>query len=160
MHLSHPQYSDFVVDFKWGRSSNSRKTELRKGQALQLAIYAALYAQKTGKKTEGAYYMLAQKELLTSCEQPFGEHAHIEGAPLNETFEKLISTYDKHLEHLQTGTVYATGIHPPGSEDTSKLLSKTDQRAIWWAPVPDVPWSGEPRCSFCRFSNICGKGKE
>jgi len=161
IHLTHPEHADFVLDLKWSKFPHDRKQELEQGHALQLAIYSSLCRSSSGRRTEAGYYVLAQKELFTSADKPFEPYRHVEGPPLTDTFNNIISAYKSHMEHLRAGTIYATGIAAPSMENCGAVSSKSDStlgsKPIWWTPVPKVKLSKEPPCKVCDYNNICGK---
>jgi hypothetical protein len=157
LHLTHAQHGDFVLDLKWTKFSNRHKQELERGHALQLAIYSSLSQQSTARPTQAGYYVLAQKELLTSANKPFPQYAYVEGPSLSDTFAKIISAYKTNMEHLRSGTVYATGISPPDLDNGAPMRSKFTSEPIWWTPVPQVQFAKEPPCKICEYSKICGK---
>ena len=157
LHLTHPKGCDYVIDLKWTRFSTRRKQELEAGHALQLAIYSSLCQNSNGRPTEAGYYVLAQKELLTSSPGPFPPYTYVEGPALSDTFDKIIAAYHKHMKHLHAGTVYATGISTPDADNTPAAVTRSaGGKPISWTPVPDVQLTKEPPCKFCHYSRICG----
>src|SRR5690606_34605410 len=53
--VRHPTKGAGVIDLKWTRSVNRRRTELADGRALQLATYGAIADPAAGTPAPGAY---------------------------------------------------------------------------------------------------------
>lgn len=155
MHLSHETENDFVIDLKWAQKTAYRRQELADGTAIQLAIYAWLCSQETGKPTAAGYYMLAQNQLLASASQPFPSHMHIRGATLDQTFQNIAESYLTHRAIVSSGTVYATGINDQLQTLRDDITG--EETAVASQVVPGINFSVEPPCRFCDYKRICGK---
>ncbi|HKI59718.1 MAG TPA: PD-(D/E)XK nuclease family protein, partial [Mariprofundaceae bacterium] len=79
--LEDDQGNTYVIDLKWSGSTKYKHEEIEKGEALQLASYAWLLRSENGAWAPGAYFMLAQGELLTA-DPKFNVHKMIE-SPLS-----------------------------------------------------------------------------
>jgi hypothetical protein len=136
---------DAILDLKVAAGSSFRRRELLQGRAIQLACYASINGALSGRPTIGGYYMLGQKQLLASASEPFPPHTLVPGPTLAETFAKIICDYRQHLEHLQGGSVFATGVNGGDGE------------TIAACEVAGTALALEPPCRNCRFDKLCGR---
>jgi hypothetical protein len=160
--LSHPENFQYVIDLKWTRRAASRRLEIIEGRAIQLALYARLLKNESKLPTMGGYYMIAQKQLLSTSTTPFPKHTHVDGPGLDDTFESLIAAYKQHIDILNTGTIYATGL-----ESGSLIAAQTDLTGVEIqfddepeepaSKVPGIAMTLEPPCRICNFGRLCGK---
>ena len=142
-----------VVDLKWSRKSSYKRDELREGQALQLAAYAWLLAQRQTPFPSGAYYMLAQGELVSSNCSFFPPECVFSGVDLEATWKASFQAYERRLQELQNGIARAEGVVLKQGQISSATNIGTTP------PTPVSPTiSLEPKCGLCNFSNLCGAG--
>ncbi len=161
MVLIHPDNSDYVIDLKWTRRAPYRRREISEGRAIQLALYATLIRKDSGLATEGGYFMIAQKQLYSTSAKLFPEHMYVEGLSLRHTFENVLQNYKTHLEILEGGTIYATGVSV-GSNDVIETddggidIYLDDEPEHPSQKVPGITLALEPPCRICNFARLCG----
>lgn len=157
MVLKHSAGDDFVLDVKWSRRTTRRRQELADGTAIQLAIYSWLCNLDSKRRTAGGYYMLSQKQLLSSAPGPFPPHAHITGPPLEKTFQDVLGTYEQHLTHLRDGTVFAAGVEeiPKLGMEVERVVEEEEE--VLPVQIPGITLVLEPPCKICDYGRICGK---
>ncbi|MBI9080813.1 MAG: PD-(D/E)XK nuclease family protein [Pseudodesulfovibrio sp.] len=126
-----------VWDMKWAWSSKRRREELEKGLALQLAAYCWLL-DSDDKSSFGAYYMLAQTELI-STRAPWLPAGDMVDSDLKATWDTARKRYDVIIDQLAAGKVEAIG---PDEED------------------PDDDFNLGTGCFFCEYGMVCGVGYE
>jgi len=161
MVLIHPDNSDYVIDLKWTRRAPYRRREISEGRAIQLALYAKLINNDSGLATEGGYFMIAQKQLYSTSAKLFPEHMYVEGLSLRHTFEKVIQNYKAHLEILDDGTIYATGLNASShdafeTDDGGIDIYLDDEPEHPSQKVPGITLALEPPCRICNFARLCG----
>lgn len=161
VYLLHPNNQDFVIDLKWTRRSVShRRRELAEGQAIQLAMYSAMCRRQSGNPTEAGYYMISQRQLLSSAQEPFPNHSHVFGPSLSTTFGKIVLNYKTHMAHMSEGTIYATGLtdsDEPSETDGKNNLILDDDFELRPMQIPDITLALEPPCKICAFGRLCGQ---
>jgi hypothetical protein len=156
MLLSGGGNQDYVIDLKLARKSIYRQREMSEGRAIQLAIYAWL-CQHDEVEAGAGYYMLGQKQLLSSTVGPFPKHTYVDGEPLSETFSKIVASYAQHMQHLVEGTIYATGAVT--DEELQQALANRVSDAepeLSRIEVPGVTMVLEPPCAICHYGRLCG----
>lgn len=161
--LKHPDNHDYVIDLKWSRRGPHRRREISEGRSIQLALYSNLLKRETGIPTSGGYYMIGQRQLFSASREPFPQHTFVDGPDLDHTFASVLSNSNKHLVHLQAGSIYATGL--TSSEETSDTLEDVEGVDIFSDDdpeerpfrVPDITMALEPPCRICDFGRLCGK---
>ncbi|MBF0282270.1 MAG: PD-(D/E)XK nuclease family protein [Zetaproteobacteria bacterium] len=134
----------FVIDLKWSGSSRYKKAEVENGEALQLASYAWMLQEKPEDDwAPGAYFMLAQGELLTA-DSSFQAYRTLE-SPLSvqEIWQRGEKSWTALFQDVQEGHVAFTGM-----QDEELLNADREERDLMVASPP---------CHFCEFGNICGK---
>ena len=142
-----------VIDLKWSNDARYKREELKKGEALQLAAYAWLLQDRKTPFPAGAYYMLAQSELVSSQCQFFPPQCVFSSVDLNSIWSKSVEIYEQRLQELQSGVLRAEGIAL--KEDQSSATTNNSD--------PDQVSDPEalnlvPKCNFCDFANLCGIG--
>ncbi len=161
--LKHPDNHDYVIDLKWTRRSSYRRRELSEGRAIQLALYTSMLKRETGIRTSGGYYMISQRQLFSTSSEPFPLHTFVDGPKLEHTFASLLTNTKQHLEHLQSGTVYATGL-TSNNEPVEIVIDESgvdiiidDDPEERPSRVPNITLALEPPCKVCDFGRLCGK---
>ncbi|MBX3135319.1 PD-(D/E)XK nuclease family protein [Candidatus Obscuribacterales bacterium] len=161
MVLIHPDNVDYVIDLKWTRRAPYRRREISEGRAIQLALYATLINKGSGLATEGGYFMIAQKQLYSTSAKLFPEHMYVEGLSLRHTFANVLQNYKTHLELLNDGTIYATGLNACSNEaletDEGGIdIYLDDEPEHPSQKVPGITLALEPPCRICNFARLCG----
>jgi hypothetical protein len=130
---------DAVLDLKWGVSTS--RAHLERGTALQLAVYAELFAQE-GRRPETAFLVLDRQELL-------GEHAStLPGARTPgphraaDVWRAVEAAIRARVAELARGELAA-----PAADGT-------DVDAGLVGGVITIA----PRCGYCDFDVLCGRG--
>jgi hypothetical protein len=162
MILTHPDNTDFVVDLKWTRRAPYRKREISDGRAIQLALYATLLKKQSGIATEGGYFMIAQKQLYSTSAQLFPEHMYVEGLSLQQTFANVLQNYKSHLDIIDEGTIYATGLKmvtdaEVEADDSGIDIFLDDEPEQPYQSLPGITLALEPPCRICNFARLCGR---
>ena len=138
--------SRYVIDLKWSGSIRYKSDELEKGEALQLASYAWLLRSDDGVWAPGAYFMLAQGELLTA-DPRFNALKTVE-SPLsvNQIWDKGSKTWITLFNQMKNGDVEVSGIL-----DEEELRESRAENDLMYVSPP---------CHFCEFGKLCGKTRE
>jgi ATP-dependent helicase/nuclease subunit B len=135
---------DFVIDLKWGRSSNREK--LYSGTAIQLAAYATMRKESCRAPGAGtdvgiAYFILRTQELLTEPQARLGggyaPGKHDGPAMWKATLDEL----QARQREIGQGLLFAPGAH---GEETKSFLDGTKLRL-------------GPACGYCSFDGLCGR---
>ena len=126
-----------VWDMKWTNKSKYRREELEKGIALQLAAYCWML-DKDDLPSFGAYYMLAQTELISS-HAPWLPPKDVVDSDLKATWETVRERYDAIIDRLMAGEVVAVAPSDNGEENESDFGTG---------------------CFFCDYAMVCGVGYE
>jgi RecB family exonuclease len=140
---------ELVVDIKWGRTSH--RTLLEKGQALQLASYAALRRLSRGSAlVPSAYFSLSRAELLTTQPERFGCARTIAGPDAAETWQRLEATAGLVEAQLKSGRVPVAGVRR-----SLPLVQACG------APANDgegyLQLEPDAGCKYCDYPAICGR---
>jgi len=139
--LSDQKGNQIVVDYKWTKSIKYRIEELEKARHLQLAAYAWLESTDRAQVDHVGYYMLRQRRLIHAGVLNLNIGQQISTVPPREVWDRAEALYDSTMTALRAGSICAAGV-----DDAEP------------APV-EAPWL-EPPCKFCRYPNICGRGKQ
>lgn len=99
-----------VIDLKWTRSANRRRTELAEGRALQLATYGAIADPTGGDPAPGAYYLLNQRRLLGPVGAIVAEEEIETSRSLADTWTDLVETWRLWRDLAAQGAVLGTGL--------------------------------------------------
>ncbi|WP_264983454.1 RecB family exonuclease [Pseudodesulfovibrio portus] len=126
-----------VWDMKWTNKSKYRREEMEKGIALQLAAYCWML-DKDDLPAFGAYYMLAQTELISS-QAPWLPPESVVNCDLKATWKMVRERYDAIIDRLMAGEVEA--IAPSDDEEEKEFDFGTG-------------------CFFCDYAMVCGVGYE
>ena len=132
----------FVIDLKWSGSSKYKKQEVKEGKALQLASYAWLLRKSNGAWAPGAYFMLAQGELITD-DSRFGSRAIASPFSAEEVWGSGSKSWSVQFKQLQSGQVEASGLM-----DGKELQVSREESGLIYSSPP---------CHFCDFGKLCGK---
>lgn len=136
--LADAQGRPALLDFKWSRAARSYRERLQKGEAVQLAAYAAL----VGANDRAAYVLLPLGEVLGSRGGLGTPPTNADAPDLASTWANAIASRDARDATLQAGTLRALGIgvekKPPPDPDGASI-----------APAPP--------CRFCVYGRLCGK---
>jgi len=128
-----------VIDLKWTRSANRRRTELAEGRALQLATYGAIADPAGGAPAPGAYYLLNQRRLIGPV-GAFVADEEIEAVrSLAQTWTDLMETWRLWRDLATQGSALATGL-PDAAEHFPGGLGI--------AP-------SEAPCQYCELTSLC-----
>jgi len=133
----------FVIDLKWSGTSKYKREEIEKGEAMQLASYAWLLRKAGEPWAAGAYFMLAQGEMLTA-DNSFNAQKTIE-SPLTveQVWTKGSKTWLQLFKQLKHGE-----IEVPGLIDEKELPVQREECDLMYI---------KPPCHFCEFGKLCGK---
>jgi hypothetical protein len=142
--VQHPVHGQGVIDLKWTKSPKQRRTELSEGRALQLATYAAIANPASATPIPGAYYLLNQRLMIGLPNTFLADEAVESDVTLPETWNNLVSTWQRWRNTARDGTAIATGAE--GAEDhvSSDL------------PIPP----GKEPCRYCELTALCRVGVE
>lgn len=128
-----------VVDLKWTRSANRRRTELAEGRAVQLATYGAIAAPGSQAPVPGAYYLLNQRRLIGPVGAIVADEEVEAVRSLAETWTDLIETWRLWRDLAAQGEALGTGL--PGAADRFPV------------DLPITP--GEEPCRYCELTSLC-----
>ncbi|WP_038250950.1 PD-(D/E)XK nuclease family protein [Ghiorsea bivora] len=133
----------FVIDLKWTGSTKYKTEEIKEGNALQLASYAWMLKSADDVWAPGAYFMLAQGELLTD-DYRFNTDRIIE-SPLSakEVWQLGSKTWRSMFQEMQNGEIEVSGLM-----DEGELKEARNDAGIMHV---------KPPCHFCDFGKLCGQ---
>jgi RecB family exonuclease len=140
-----------VLDLKWSRQARYKREELEKGGAFQLAVYSWLLRNQNSDFPAGAYYMLAQGELIASACNSFPAECVFPDVDMKKIWDEGMELYKARLSELQNGQALASGI--PSENDSTQQTEepKEDDSS---GPSSDR----SPKCKWCSYSSLCGMG--
>ncbi len=140
-----------VLDLKWSRQARYKREELEKGGAFQLAVYSWLLRNQIGDFPAGAYYMLAQGELIASACNSFPAECIFPDVDMKKTWDEGMELYKARISELQNGQALASGIPPDNGSVQQGEEPKEDDSS---GPSSDP----SPKCKWCSYSSLCGMG--
>ncbi|WP_300974502.1 PD-(D/E)XK nuclease family protein [Sphingomonas sp. LHG3406-1] len=137
--VRHPVHGLGVIDLKWSRSANRRRTEIAEGRAVQLATYGAIADHVGSGRAQGAYYLLNQRRLLGFVGSFLADEAVESEQSLEDTWTAMVTTWRSWRDLAQRGDLVATGakaaeVHFP-------------------ADLPLTP--GKEPCQYCELTGLC-----
>ncbi len=140
--LEDDEGNTYVIDLKWSGSTKYKKQEVKEGKALQLASYAWLLCKGKEAWAPGAYFMLAQGELITDDprfkpglpESPFSAE---------KVWDQGAKTWSSLFNRISSGQVESSGL----IDDKELEIARKEA---------DLMYSNPP-CNFCDFGKLCGK---
>ncbi|MDQ7057310.1 MAG: PD-(D/E)XK nuclease family protein [Ghiorsea sp.] len=133
----------FVIDLKWSGSTKYKKQEVKDGKALQLASYAWMLKSADDVWAPGAYFMLAQGELLTD-DARFKTKYPIESAlSAKEVWQLGSKTWTNMFAQVHKGEIEVSGLW-----DEKDLKEEREQAGLMYV---------QPPCHFCDFGKLCGQ---
>ena len=140
--LEDDEGNTFVIDLKWSGSTKYKKQEVEDGKALQLASYAWLLRKDNCAWAPGAYFMLAQGELLTD-DSSF--KSKVTESPLSgqEVWAHGSKTWISQFNQMKSGQIEASGLI-----DEKELKAAREEAELMYSSPP---------CHFCDFGKLCGK---
>jgi len=130
---------DVVLDLKWGKSTSQE--HLRRGTTLQLAAYAELFAVEQ-RRPETAFFVLDRQEIL-------GEHASTLPGARTPGLHRADDVWRAAVAaiHARAGELERGDLAAPAADGT-------DVGAGLTGGVITI----EPRCGYCDFDGLCGRG--
>ena len=137
-----------VLDLKWG--ANRYRDLLRLGNAVQLAIYAAVKRLVMGipELPTAAYFSLSKGELLATDVSRFATGRAVDGPGLSDTWSRLERTVDEVERALARGEIPVTGVR-----QALPLLDAVN------VPEPErgryLDLGKEAACTYCRHPSLC-----
>jgi len=140
--LEDDEGNTFVIDLKWSGSTKYKKKEVEEGNALQLASYAWLLRNGDGAWAPGAYFMLAQGELITD-DPRFKSKVTESPQAASEVWGLGAKTWSAQFKQMQSGQLEASGLR-----DEKELKASREESDLMYSSPP---------CYFCDFGKLCGK---
>jgi len=131
---------DGVIDLKWSRRADRRRTEIKDGRAIQLATYSRLIAPSGG--VSAGYFMLSQRVLLAEQSSWLATEPVDASQSLGLTWDALVTTWKSWIATTKTSRMVATGLEGAATEFPNDL------------PLPP---DKEP-CRFCDCRKLCRVG--
>jgi ATP-dependent helicase/nuclease subunit B len=135
--LRGPDGRRVIVDLKWGASRHVER--LRKGLALQLALYAHLLRDPGAPTPLAAYFALRRGRAFSTDPKAFPGAQAVDGPALDTTLTRTRRSLEESRVELVDGQV-RVGAFAPRAEDESK-----------------VRYDEEETCEYCVFGAICGR---
>jgi ATP-dependent helicase/nuclease subunit B len=137
--VRHPSAGLGVIDLKWTKSANRRRTELADGRALQLATYGAIADPEGGLPVPGAYYLLNQRRLIGPAGAMVADEEIDAARSLADTWTDLVETWRAWRDLAAQGTALATGLPDAATHFPDAL-----------GIVP-----GDEPCRYCELTSLC-----
>ncbi len=137
--VRHPAHGLGVIDLKWTRSVNRRRTELSEGRALQLATYGAIADPARGAPAPGAYYLLSQRRLIGPVGAIVADEEIEASRSLADTWADLMTTWRLWRDLAVQGAALGTGL-PEAADHFPQGLGI-------------IP--GAEPCSYCELATLC-----
>lgn len=135
-----------ILDMKFG-SESYRRTQLRNGQALQLALYASLLAAAGAKPPPSGYFVIAEGKLLTLTPAEFPGSSGIPGPSVPDTLRGAEANFRYWKGVLAQGLLPVPQPDLPWTEEVVKTAGEP--------PALGNPGVLELPCKFCNFSQVC-----
>ena len=144
---------EVIVDLKWG--SKRYRELLASGQAIQLAVYAAVRRLSTGatKMAPAGYFSLSGGDLFTVDTEPFATVRPVGGPPLSETWEKLERTVERAEATLSSGRIPVTGVRTSLPLLEALRVPKAQQER-------HLESEAGAACTYCSHGALCGRSWE
>jgi hypothetical protein len=140
-----------VVDLKWSSYARYKREELEKGGPFQLAAYAWLLRNPDNEFPAGAYYMLAQGELISSECEFLPTKCVFPDVDLKSIWTQCMSSYETRLGELKGGKAVAAGVNAePAPEGKREETAQEEE--------PELALDLKPKCDWCPYANLCGLG--
>ncbi|RPI56206.1 MAG: hypothetical protein EHM49_00875, partial [Deltaproteobacteria bacterium] len=141
-----------VLDLKWTGRAKYMRQELRDGNSLQLAAYGWLLEGEAGRFPPGGYYMLAQRELITSACTLFPDRCVFKDVDHSVTWKRAMNAYIHRMQEIEEqGIAVAAGVSPGETAPETNCHDDIEIRAA----SEDMLQLG-PQCKFCSYANLCG----
>lgn len=137
--VRHPAKGTGVIDLKWTRSANRRRTELAEGRALQLATYGAIADPAAGAPAPGAYYLLNQRRLIGPAGAFVADEEIDAARSLADTWIDLVETWQSWRDLAARGVALGTGL---------------PEAAVHFPADLRVSPNEEP-CRYCELTTLC-----
>jgi len=137
--VRHQTHGTGVIDLKWTRSANRRRTELAEGRALQLATYGAIADPAAGTPAPGAYYLLNQRRLIGPTGAFVADEEIEASRSLADTWTDLMETWRAWRDLAVQGVALGTGL-PQAADHFPADLGVTP---------------GEAPCRYCELTSLC-----
>ncbi|MDQ7002444.1 MAG: PD-(D/E)XK nuclease family protein, partial [Ghiorsea sp.] len=137
------QGQPFVIDLKWSGSTKYKKKEVKEGKALQLASYAWMLKSADDVWAPGAYFMLAQGELLTDDHRFNTPYPIGSDLSAQEVWQLGSKTWTNMFTQVHQGELEVSGLL-----DEKDLKEEREQAGLMYV---------QPPCHFCDFGKLCGK---
>ena len=128
-----------IVDLKWYRTDSYLRQDLKRGMALQIAVYARHVSDERVDAAAG-YFALRQQRFLTTAPMPGARTEIVDGPSAGETWEKVSRSFVAAVGDLAAGKVRA-----PYEEAGAKPDKFSDAYLL-----------SPPKCGLCDFTGICG----
>jgi len=133
----------FVIDLKWSGSTKYKKEEVKDGKALQLASYAWMLKSADDVWAPGAYFMLAQGELLADDYRFKADYVIDSPLSAKDVWQLGSKTWSSLFKQAKEGEIEVSGLF-----DEKELKSVREEQGLMYV---------KPPCHFCDFGNLCGK---
>jgi ATP-dependent helicase/nuclease subunit B len=152
MELKDERGNPFVLDLKYSHADNYYTELVSNGKSLQLASYAWLIEQDTGRQAVGSgYFLLPQQRLITDSARA-GAEAIESARSLGEIWRRGEQSTSRALELLHTdGVLDVTGLQEREEDGAAEVRKQTMEEAGGLYV--------KPPCAFCDFQVICGYGR-
>ena len=137
--VRHATHGLGVIDLKWSKSANRRRTELAEGRALQLATYSAIADLTGGAPAPGAYYLLNQRRLIGPVGAVVADEEIEASRSLADTWTDLMETWRLWRDLAAHGSALGTGL--PAAADHFPA-------GLGISP-------GEEPCRYCELTSLC-----
>jgi len=130
-----------VLDMKRGGLS-FRRGEIETDSSVQLAVYSRLLVQNDEQPLPPAgYFMLWSGQLITAYPRVFPRAMHIEGPPLEETWNAITQGYISNWEELEQGEIRDLGNEQEPLSESGIVEGRLHLKS----------------CAFCGLDTLCGK---
>ncbi|WP_029415242.1 PD-(D/E)XK nuclease family protein [Brevundimonas bacteroides] len=137
--VRHPAKGTGVIDLKWTRSANRRRTELAEGRALQLATYGAIADPAAAAPAPGAYYLLNQRRLIGPTGAFVADEEIEASRSLTDTWTDLVETWRAWRDLAANGVALGAGL----------------PRAADHFPADLRVSPNEEPCRYCELTSLC-----
>lgn len=139
-----------ILDLKWG--TTTYETQLRTGNALQLALYVRARQVQTGasRPAPAGYFSLSQARLYTTSPEAFGHGPSVSGEDLAVTWTKVATTAAHVEAALARGTIPVSGV-----ADAPPLLAAAG--VAEGEQTRGLVRAADVACEYCRYDAVCGR---
>ena len=148
LRLENERGDTIILDLKWGASSHFER--LRRGRAIQLAVYVRAFRREETPPAPAAYFAVSRRRVL-SVDSALADGEPIDGPSLQETWARVERTAAVVQRALSEGRAPAIG--------TRRALPLLEALGVH---ARDGHYEADKTkaCEYCNYPALCGRSWE